>query len=161
MTRKPKITSCCGGLCMRRAPETISDKDRARFWTKVTKLSDCWEFSGKSCGGYGYFKVGRKYYKATLISWMLEHGAPPSLWMLHHCDNPACVRPDHLWEGTARDNAQDCLAKGRNHYAQLTACKNGHPFSPENTYIRAGGRRQCRTCNRAAFARLAMRRKAA
>ena len=62
------------------------------------------------------------------ISWELANGAiPDGLWVLHHCDNPPCVRPDHLFLGTNGDNIRDMLRKGRqsrvgsrNPFAKLT-----------------------------------------
>jgi hypothetical protein len=45
------------------------------------------------------------------------------LFVLHRCDNPICVRPDHLFLGTKQDNAMDCARKGRNGPANLTAAK--------------------------------------
>jgi len=50
---------------------------------------------------------------AHRAAWFLEHGVWPELDLLHQCDTPACVRPDHLLEGTNDDNVQDKMSKGR------------------------------------------------
>ena len=66
---------------------------------------------------------------------------------LHHCDNPPCVNPDHLYEGSPQDNADDRVARGlaRGGRYNQTHCKWGHEFTPENTRW-SNGHRSCRTC---------------
>lgn len=86
-----------------------------RFWIKVNKASDCWEWTGARLpAGYGVFWVNGKNEGAHRVSWQLHKGPiPDGLWVLHKCDNPRCVRPDHLFLGTPKDNTQDCQRKGR------------------------------------------------
>jgi hypothetical protein len=72
--------------------------------------------------------------------------------VMHLCDNAACFRYDHLAIGTNADNARDMANKGRgrNQWAGVTHCVNGHAFTEENTYLRKTSRaeRQCHTCQR-------------
>jgi hypothetical protein len=65
--------------------------------------------------GYGQFTVSKGlFYGAHAVSYALAYGAiPPNMSICHHCDNPPCVNPDHLFMGTQSDNAFDMLAKGR------------------------------------------------
>jgi len=65
--------------------------------------------------GYGHFGISRGVASyAHRFAWTLVHGPiPDGLFVLHRCDNPPCVNPDHLFLGTALDNAQDMIAKGR------------------------------------------------
>jgi hypothetical protein len=108
-----------------------------RFWSKVQKTDCCWNWIGSITDGYGYFKVGGKTLKATRVSWELANGPiPEGLWMLHHCDNRKCVRPDHLFPGTQQDNVDDMMAKGRN-FTKLTA-----ENVAEIRFLRAGGMTQ-------------------
>jgi hypothetical protein len=80
----------------------------------------CWEWTGaKNAYGYGAFNAGpdfdRKVMAAHRFSWIIHHGSsiPPKMDICHHCDNPKCVRPDHLFLGTRQDNVNDMMKKGR------------------------------------------------
>jgi hypothetical protein len=96
---------------------SINSKDVLRFYSKIklTQESDgCWEFSQiGGVHGCGYFHINRKTYRASRVAWRIFYGKWPTKWVLHKCDNPSCVRPDHLFEGTHRDNMQDASRKGR------------------------------------------------
>ena len=126
-----------------------------RFWAKVKKTDGCWVWTGSAQhNGYGYLHIGdktnRKPMRAHRVSWELHNGPiPTGLWVLHRCDNPPCVRPEHLWLGDRTDNMRDCAAKGRVRVigkSRLKHCKRGHEFSSENTRIRPNGHRACRIC---------------
>ena len=86
-----------------------------RFWSKVDKSGDCWEWlAGKNKKGYGQFHISRKQLGAHRVSWELTNSEiPEGLCVLHRCDNPGCVNPDHLFLGTAQDNSDDKISKGR------------------------------------------------
>ena len=123
-----------------------------RFWARVKKTKTCWLWTG-SVDDYGYasMTVNYKHKKASRISHELFVGPiPDGLSVLHHCDNPLCVRPIHLWLGTQLDNNQDREKKGRGaHYGgkgNKTHCANGHQYSKENTRIAFDGMRRCRQC---------------
>jgi hypothetical protein len=92
-------------------PRSVAD----RFWEKVDKSGDCWEWTATiDKSGYGIVGMRPKNLKASRVAWMLTNGAiPDGLWVLHHCDNRRCVRPDHLFLGTNTDNQRDSVAKGR------------------------------------------------
>lgn len=88
-----------------------------RFWSKVQKSDGCWFWlAGKHRSGYGWFSLrrGRSDF-AHRVAYTLTRGEIPSgLCVLHACDVRACVRPDHLFVGTKRDNNMDMTEKGRN-----------------------------------------------
>lgn len=86
-----------------------------RFWRRVKKTDGCWEWTGGLLSsGYGACFVGAYSTGAHRVSWELANGPiPDGLWVLHHCDNRPCVRPDHLFLGTVLDNNRDAIAKGR------------------------------------------------
>lgn len=88
------------------------------FWEKVNKTETCWVFIG-CCDkhGYGRYRNKNVNYKAHRFVWIRIRGPiKEKLQVLHKCDNPPCVNPDHLFLGTQRDNMLDCVAKGRHRY---------------------------------------------
>lgn len=96
---------------------TPSDDDyEVRFWCRVRSSRDgCWVWTrGTQHNGYGTFCVKGRDIRAHRFSWEIHFGQiPQGMLVCHHCDNPPCVRPDHLFLGTDRDNCVDKLAKGR------------------------------------------------
>ena len=97
------------------------DKDDiARFWSKVDKksLDECWHWKGKArCGKsklYGQLWLDGKNATPHRASYEIANGVfDKRLHVLHRCDNPICVNPNHLWLGTNEDNIRDKMAKGR------------------------------------------------
>lgn len=85
------------------------------FWSKVKKTAGCWLWTASTVGfGYGQFRINMRMVQAHRFSWELTNGAiPDGLCVLHRCDEPRCVRPDHLFLGTPADNNADRDAKGR------------------------------------------------
>lgn len=82
-----------------------------RFWLKVDAVGGCWVWQGARGGSLGYGQVrgitGETEF-AHRVAWQLENGPiPKGVNVLHRCDVPLCVRPAHLYLGTAQDNADD------------------------------------------------------
>jgi hypothetical protein len=105
-----------------------------RFWRYVEKKRrGCWDWTGyKNEKGYGVINLGGERMLTHRMAYQLTAGSiPDGMFVLHHCDNPACVRFKHLFLGTLADNNADMDAKGRsrrghnmpgigNHQAKLT-----------------------------------------
>ncbi len=124
-----------------------------RFWDKCSPepMSGCWLWTSNIHDGYGRIKADGQTKQAHRFSY--EHlvgPVPAGLQLDHLCRTRSCVNPAHLEAVTQLENAR------RGAFATATQCKNGHPFTPENTYVfTANGRsrRCCRACNRAAKSR--------
>ena len=132
-----------------------------KFHEKYRKTKTCWIWTGpKSQQGYGHFGLQRRTRWAHRISYVIHKGLmPKDSIIMHTCDNPSCVNPDHLVAATQRDNLIDCIDKGRNFYKSKTHCPRGHEYSGDNLYITAKGHRQCLICKREAKARWEKKRK--
>jgi hypothetical protein len=105
------------------------------FWDHVEKSDGCWIWTGsRRAFGYGRTIVNGRPIAAHRAAWEQTHGPiPDGLLLLHTCDNPPCVRPDHMALGTQIDNLRDMTAKGRR------AVGDRHP-SHLNPALRQGER---------------------
>lgn len=98
-------------------PVTHNSPPAKRFWAGVDTTGDCWVWKGSKAGaGYGVLGIDYKSVYAHRFSYELHFGPiPDNLCVLHKCDNPPCVNPDHLFLGTQLDNMDDRNRKGRTH----------------------------------------------
>lgn len=105
------------------APPHRSDAGyRERFWSRVAKGDGdgCWNWTGLvDSSGYGLFSFHGRRERATRVAWALSGATiPPGTAMCHRCDNPPCVRPDHLFTGTTLENMRDMANKGRSRHGE-------------------------------------------
>lgn len=86
-----------------------------RFWSYVEKTDNCWIWKGfRYKKNYGGFRLDNKHIKAHRYSYFLHYGyIDDHSFILHSCDNPLCVRPDHLRLGTHKENMQDMVNRNR------------------------------------------------
>jgi hypothetical protein len=98
-------------------PLPSSTPKRERWEAKIDKSGECWIWTGsRGFYGYGQLRTGHSgvLERAHRLAWEFFRGPIPNgLFVLHRCDSPPCVNPDHLWLGTQRDNLRDCATKGR------------------------------------------------
>ncbi len=124
----------CSRECVGKVRSITADQTRLSlreaFERHVVRNKDgCWGWNGltNKRGGYPIFPHNKKMYYAHRVSLELD-GRPlaKGMYACHHCDNPICTRPDHLYAGTPADNVRDMLERGRartgerNHFAKLT-----------------------------------------
>lgn len=140
-------------------PEVASDEYDRNWIERVKERTivaedGCWLWRGPvHTKGYAQFtyrgttvRIHRKLYELT-------HGLAlsPEQFVCHRCDVRNCINPGHLWLGDPKANNRDCGNKGRHHNGVKTHCKRGHPFTPENTYLKVTPTtvmRSCLTCEK-------------
>ena len=94
-----------------------------RFWSKVSKDDNCWEWQGYIRDRYGAIKIKGHNYSVHRIAYSIHYGIDPGIMLVcHTCDNPLCIRKDHLFLGTVADNVADRVLKNR----------SAHPIGASN-----------------------------
>lgn len=129
-------SQCCGRTKTKLA--AIARPERAALFAKwVDKSGDCWIWTGaKDKDGYGIFTYARKTYRANREALALDGRTVPAGWhACHKCDNPTCVRPDHLYPGSPLDNVADTISRG--HKPVGEACGRSNLTEADICAIRA------------------------
>jgi len=114
-TKPSAVKNGRGKYCSRKCYDLYRNNSYSeRFWKWVDKTDGCWIWKGvRPDERYGVFRYRDENWYTHRFSWFLTYGYFPKQYILHKCDNPPCVRPDHLFEGTAKENTQDAIKKGR------------------------------------------------
>ena len=132
---------------------------RQRLWYYVipNEATGCWEWSGsKNRNGYGQVRRWSKIEKAHRLAFEIANGdVPCGMLVCHHCDNPSCVNPSHLYAGTPLDNVVDRRVRGRfvcnkqKKIGETGKCLSGrHDWTLDNIRRTKQGRNLCLACNR-------------
>lgn len=105
---------CAGKHANRKRVQKYESTVETRFWSRVNKKK-CWTWTGAvSAEGYGTLRINSKTWLAHRFAWTLTYGSVANdTCVLHRCDNPPCVNPDHLFSGDRSINNKDKVLKGR------------------------------------------------
>lgn len=127
-----------------------------RFWGPVRIGAEgCWERpSNRNASGRGRFKInGSSFTSPRIALATLGEVPPPDKEVLHRrgCDNPTCVRPDHLYIGNQSQNMLDASDRGTHNMKRKTHCPAGHAYAEHGT-VNSWGRRVCLACSRIKWA---------
>ncbi len=118
----------CKGLASRLADPWSTVPARFAAKTEYRGPGECWPWLGsRNDKGYGHIKVGGSVVIATHVAlWLAGRPLTPGMFARHTCDNPPCVNPSHLVEGSAYDNAMDAVRRGR--HARFGFARDAHPM---------------------------------
>lgn len=125
-----------------------------RFWSYVDKSGTCWLWTGsRDINGYGRFFCKAMHPHRTRMAHRFAfqrfvRSLAPGECVMHTCDNPPCVNPEHLRAGSIADNNEDMFNKGRAWQCRVTHCPRGHEYTEANTSRGTRGGRVCVACRR-------------
>ena len=103
------------GLCLDCFRKRSSLLSLQRLFARAKAVSNCLEWQGaRNTAGYGFISIGCKIIRVHRLVWQLSYGdIPQGFSVLHKCDNPPCIKLNHLFLGTPKDNTRDAILKGR------------------------------------------------
>lgn len=114
---KGRVCENCGNSFVGKGRKRDFCSTKCKLLKFVEKKNGCWNWKGElHQNGYGYTTCHETFKRshAHRVSYKVFKGdIPEGLYVCHHCDNPSCINPDHLWLGTAKENMQDAKKKGR------------------------------------------------
>lgn len=125
------------------------------LWSQVdwdeNEPDRCWEWQGGTMPfGHGYINIqGKRWLVHRYVYQEMVGPLHDDLAIMHKCDNPPCVNPNHLEEGTRTQNQQGMQARGRSrarHWGQGGFCVNGHPWDGNEYFYPNSRHRICRAC---------------